>query len=78
MNQLFEDEEFLTGLSLDGDMISRAEEALGVRLPRSDVDAISWRKEHWSRREASGREAGIAYSHQQSSRNREDSVGQER
>lgn len=41
MNELFEDGDFYTGPSLSDDMILRAEEVLGLRLPPSYVAALS-------------------------------------
>lgn len=38
--ELFEDDDFYTSPPLDGDMLRRAEEDLGVRLPRSYVDVL--------------------------------------
>ncbi|WBB58724.1 SMI1/KNR4 family protein [Streptomyces sp. WMMC500] len=40
MTELFEDSDYYTGPPVDGDMIRRAEEVLGVRLPRSYVDVL--------------------------------------
>jgi hypothetical protein len=37
---LFDEGSYYTGPPLDGDMVRRAEEALGVRLPRSYVDLL--------------------------------------
>ena len=43
MIDLFDDGSYYTGPPLDGDMLRRAEEALGVRLPRGYVDVLSHR-----------------------------------
>jgi SMI1-KNR4 cell-wall len=43
MIDLFDDGSYYTGPPLDGDMLRRAEEALGVRLPRGYVDVLSYR-----------------------------------
>jgi hypothetical protein len=43
VSELFEDDDSYTGPSLDGDMLRHAEEALGVRLPRSYVEVLSRR-----------------------------------
>ncbi|WP_331462013.1 SMI1/KNR4 family protein [Streptomyces sp. KMM 9044] len=40
MTELFEDSDYYTGPQLDRDMILRAEEDLGVRLPRSYVEVL--------------------------------------
>ncbi|MFB6956448.1 SMI1/KNR4 family protein [Streptomyces sp. NPDC056309] len=40
MTELFEDSDYYTGPRLDRDMIRRAEEDLGVRLPRSYVEVL--------------------------------------
>lgn len=40
MSELFEDSDYYTGPSLDDDMVRRAEEDLGVRLPRSYVATL--------------------------------------
>ncbi|MBT2390613.1 SMI1/KNR4 family protein [Streptomyces sp. ISL-1] len=40
MAELFEDSDYYTGPPLDDDMIRRAEEDLGVRLPRSYVEVL--------------------------------------
>lgn len=41
MSQLFEDGDFYAGPPLDDAMVRRAEAALGVRLPRGYVEALS-------------------------------------
>jgi hypothetical protein len=41
MSELFEDGDFYTGPPLSGDMVSRAEETLGLRLPPSYVAVLS-------------------------------------
>lgn len=43
MNELFEDQDFYTGPPLSRDMVLRAEEALGVRLPISYVEVLEQR-----------------------------------
>jgi hypothetical protein len=43
ISQLFEDSDFYTGPPLDDEMVRRAEEALGVRLPHGYVEALSQR-----------------------------------
>ncbi len=43
ISQLFEDGDFYTGPPLDDEMVRRAEAVLGVRLPRSYVEALSQR-----------------------------------
>ncbi|WP_437079766.1 SMI1/KNR4 family protein [Streptomyces sp. enrichment culture] len=40
MTELFEDSDYYTGPPLDSDMLRRAEEDLGVRLPRSYVEVL--------------------------------------
>ncbi|WP_078876556.1 SMI1/KNR4 family protein [Streptomyces sp. 150FB] len=40
MADVFEDDDYYTGPQLDGDMIRRAEEDLGVALPRSYIDVL--------------------------------------
>jgi hypothetical protein len=40
MAELFEDSDYYTGPPLDSDMIRRAEEDLGVRLPRAYVEVL--------------------------------------
>ncbi|TMR11508.1 SMI1/KNR4 family protein [Nonomuraea turkmeniaca] len=43
MNQIFEDNEYYTGPTLDDKLVGKAEQALGFRLPRSYVQVLSQR-----------------------------------
>jgi hypothetical protein len=40
VSELFDDSDYYTGPPLDAEMLRRAEEALGVRLPRGYVDVL--------------------------------------
>jgi hypothetical protein len=40
LTELFDDGDYYTGPPLDNDMVRRAEDSLGVRLPRSYVDVL--------------------------------------